>query len=218
MQVTSHRNESVGFGQEAAASAPDANDELDLAQVEEWLSAYMDGELDDVSGETGSVRLSAHLATVRGRADWDLYHLVGDVVRTPELAVTVSSGFHQRFLEALEQEAPIVAAPRRTVSRRFMTRYGFPGLAAAAAVASVTWIAQPYFGGQGMPVEFAASAQPAAAPAVVQVSSSSQATARREPPVDVSLGEYLDAHRQIAGRSAIRQVSAGSFETAAGQR
>lgn len=216
MQVTSHRNESAGLGQDAPASVPDADSGLDLAQVEEWLSAYMDGELDDASGGVGAARLPAHLATVRGRADWDLYHLVGDVVRTPELAVSVSTGFHQRFLAALEQEAPIVAAPRRKVSRHFMTRYGFPGLAAAAAVASVTWIAQPYFGGQGMPVEFSASTQQATAPAVVQASS--QAAVRREQPVDVSLSEYLDAHRQIAGRSAIRQVSAGSFETAAAQR
>jgi len=215
MQVTSHRNESVGFGQETAASAQDELDGLNQARVEEWLSAYMDGELADEADEAGAA-VSAYLATGGGRADWDLYHLVGDVVRTPELALPVSSGFHQRFLEALEHEAPIVAAPRRTISRRFMTRYGFPGLAAAAAVASVTWIAQPYFGGQGAPVEFSASAQPAAAPAVVQVAAP---TARRaEPPVDVSLGEYLEAHRQIAGRSAIRQVSATSFEPAAGQR
>lgn len=215
MQVTSHRNESVGFGQEAAASAQDELDGLHRARVEEWLSAYMDDELADGADEAEAA-VFAYLATGTGRADWDLYHLVGDVVRTPELALPVSSGFHQRFLEALEHETPIVAAPRRTISRRFMTRYGFPGLAAAAAVASVTWIAQPYFGGQGAPVEFSASAQPAAAPAIVQVAAPS--ARRAEPSVDVSLGEYLEAHRQIAGRSAIRQVSATSFEPAAGQR
>jgi len=215
MQVTSHRNESAGSGQETGASAQDDLDGLNQARVEEWLSAYMDGELADEADEAGAA-VSAYLATGSGRADWDLYHLIGDVVRTPELALPVSSGFHQRFLEALEHEAPIVAAPRRAISSRFMTRYGFPGLAAAAAVASVTWIAQPYFGGQGAPVEFSASAQPAAASAVVQVAAP---TARRaEPPVDVSLGEYLEAHRQIAGRSAIRQVSATSFEPAAGHR
>lgn len=216
MQVTSHRNESVGFGREAAASAQDDLDGLNQARVEEWLSAYMDGELADEADEAEAA-VSAYLATGAGRADWDLYHLVGDVVRTPELALPVSSGFHRRFLEALEHEAPIVAAPRRTISHRFMTRYGFPGLAAAAAVASVTWIAQPYFGGQGAPVEFSASAQPAATPAVVQVAAPAAAR-RAEPAVDVSLGEYLEAHRQIAGRSAIRQVSATSFESAAGQR
>ncbi len=216
MQVTSHRNESAGFGQEAAASAQDDLDGLKQARLEEWLSAYMDGELADEADDAAAA-VSGYLETGGGRADWDLYHLVGDVVRTPELALSVSSGFHQRFLDALEHEAPIVAAPRRTISRRFMTRYGFPGLAAAAAVASVTWIAQPYFGGQGVPVEFSASAQPAAAPAVVQVAAPAGAR-RAEPPVDVSLGEYLEAHRQIAGRSAIRQVSATSFEPAAGQR
>ncbi|OVZ63045.1 hypothetical protein CDO44_03770 [Pigmentiphaga sp. NML080357] len=219
MQVTSHRSESVGSGQAAAASALDVQDGLQQAQVEEWLSAYMDGELDAADGAlaAGSARLSAHLASAEGQADWDLYHLIGDVVRTPELALPVSAGFHQRFLEALEQEASIVAAPRRPASRRFMTRYGFPGLAAAAAVASVTWIAQPYFGGQGVPVEFSASAQPAAAPAIVPVSAPARAR-RADQQVDVSLGEYLDAHRQIAGRSAIRQVSATSVESPAGQR
>ncbi len=221
MQVTSHhRNESVGSGHETAVPGDDIRDGLDRAGVEEWLSAYIDGELADgeaVAPGPGLNRLAAYLDTEEGQADWDLYHLIGDVVRTPELALSVSAGFHQRFVEALDQEPSIVAAPRRPASRRFMARYGFPGLAAAAAVASVTWVAQPYFGGQGAPVEFSAAVQPAARPAIVQATAVAR-TAPATQQVDVSLGEYLDAHRQISGRSAIRQVSATTFESPAGQR
>lgn len=217
MQATSHRSESVGSV--SATAAPGVQDGLQQAQVEEWLSAYMDGELDvsdSAAFAAGSARLSEHLASAKGQSDWDLYHLIGDVVRTPDLALPVSAQFHRRLAEALEREPAIVAAPKRT-SRRFMVRYGFPGLAAAAAVASVTWIAQPYFGGQGVPVEFSASTQPVAAPAVVPVAA--QARPRSvDPQVDVVLGEYLDAHRQIAGRGAIRQVSATTVDSTVGQR
>lgn len=220
MQVTSHRSVPVDSGQVTAASELDVHEGLQQAQLEEWLSAYMDGELDasDDAFAAGSARLSSHLASEKGQADWDLYHFIGDVVRTPELALPVSAGFHRRFVEALEQEPSIVAAPRRSVSRRFMTRYGFPGLAAAAAVASVTWVAQPYFGGQGAPVEFSASTQPVASPSIVPVAAQARTPRGADPQADVVLGEYLDAHRQIAGRSAIRQVSATSVDSPAGQR
>ncbi|WP_425466745.1 sigma-E factor negative regulatory protein [Pigmentiphaga humi] len=203
--MTSHRNES------AVSGVPEGQDGLAQAEAGEWLSAYLDGELDEPPP-----RFSAYLASADGKAHWDLYHLVGDVLRTPELAAPVSADFHQRLLRALEQEAPIVAAPRRASTRRFMVRYGFPGLAAAAAVASVTWIAQPYFGTPGGSFELA-SAQPEQ-PAVVQVAAPAPRARKAEPQVDVALGEYLDAHRQVAGRSAIRQVSVSSLEASAGQR
>lgn len=215
MQVTSHRNESAGFSQEAAASAQDDLDGLKQARLEEWLSAYMDGELADEADDAAAA-VSGYLETGGGRADWDLYHLVGDVVRTPELALSVSSGFHQRFLDALEHEAPIVAAPdgpsraaswHATVSpawprrRRRLGDLDRPALFRRAGRAGRVFRQCPASRGAGRrPGCRAGGAR------------------RAEPPVDVSLGEYLEAHRQIAGRSAIRQVSATSFEPAAGQR
>lgn len=203
---------------------PVSSDSSALADLDpsspEWLSAYLDGEADlDVDGLPGS------LSSIDGLARWDAYHLIGDVLRTPDLAQPVSAGFHARFLDALEQEAPIIAAPRRAPPRRFITRYGLPGLAAAAAVASVTWMAQPYFGSQptapGM-AEFTASSFIPGQGMVSQVSSPANPVrpgdALSMPAGDLSLAEYLDAHRQVSGKSAVRDVSTTSFETEAGPR
>jgi sigma-E factor negative regulatory protein RseA len=187
----------------------------------EWLSSFMDAEAAD-EGD----RLPDFLTSSEGLARWDAYHLIGDVLRTPDLAHPVSAGFHARFLAALEQETPIIAAPRRNPQRRFMTRYGLPGLAAAAAVASVTWMAQPYFGSQpGLGNDFSAT-MAFAGPRDGQVSQVSAPVAPAAAPVltndntpaDMSLAEYLDAHRQISGRSPMRQVSNTSYESEAGQR
>ena len=57
----------------------------DLTQ-DEQLSALMDGELDDVS-----LAEALSFATDKGQATWELYHLVGDVLRSPELAAPATS-------------------------------------------------------------------------------------------------------------------------------
>ncbi|GGX00604.1 membrane protein [Pigmentiphaga litoralis] len=194
----------------------------------EWLSAYIDAE-----AQLDADSLPASLATADGLARWDAYHLIGDVLRTPDLAQPVSAGFHARFLDALEQEAPIIAAPRRAPQRRFMTRYGLPGLAAAAAVASVTWMAQPYFGsqptapgtaeftassfipGQGMVSQVSSPVAPSTSPSNGSLLPADAASAASG---DLSLADYLDAHRQVSGKSAIREVSTTSYDTEAGQR
>ncbi|MEI2417276.1 sigma-E factor negative regulatory protein [Orrella sp. JC864] len=142
----------------------------------ETLSAFMDGE----SQDTWPVDLD----TATGRQTWNTYHLIGDVLRSPELAITTSERFRVRLSRAIEDEMPIVAAPRRNLP----VRLGLSGLAVAAAVASVVWVAQPYF------------TQPET-PAGVQ-------TLAEATPADMpGLGDYLEAHRQVAGPSAVRQVS-----------
>lgn len=141
----------------------------------ETLSAYMDGESPDA--------WPVDLDTANGRQTWDTYHLIGDVLRNPELAATPSAAFRARISRAIEDELPIVAAPRRMKPMRL----GLSGLAVAAAVASVVWVAQPYFG-QGD------------APVAVQT----LAEANADTP---GLGDYLEAHRQVAGPNSVRQVS-----------
>jgi sigma-E factor negative regulatory protein RseA len=158
----------------------------------EWLSAFIDGE-------TGDEDFSDALARSGARADWDVYHLIGDVMRSPGLAQPLHAGFSAKVAAAIAAEPAIVAAPRRAGVRRrkFVTRYGLPGLAAAAAVASVTWMAQPYFapGGLGRPgATMASNVGPVD-------------TGRL--PAGVQLADYLDAHRQYSGLSSVRQVSVG---------
>ncbi|CFU42563.1 sigma-E factor negative regulatory protein [Bordetella pertussis] len=74
---------------------------------------------------------------------------------------------------------------------------GLSGLAVAAAVATVAWVAHPYLTGAPTgETRVLADATPASAGD------------------DAGLRDYLEAHRQVAGPSAVRQVS---FDAGAGR-
>lgn len=146
--------------------------------LEESVSAWMDGESSDFN--------FSDLSAEQGRKSWDTYHLIGDTLRNADLAVSPSAGFHARLSRALDAELPIVAPQRR----RSPLRTGLSSLAVAAAVATVAWVAQPYImgGTTSRPVETRTLADASV----------------NEPPV---LRDYLEAHRQMAGPNAVRQVS-----------
>lgn len=156
------------------------------ASWEESVSAWMDGE------ETDDILPG--LLTREGRQTWDTYHLIGDALRNSDLALTPSAAFQARLSRALDAELPIVAAPRR----RSPLRMGLSGLAVAAAVATVAWVAQPYLTGGSTGTETRVLAD-----------------ASLGGGADTSvLSDYLEAHRQMAGPSAVRQVS---FDVGAGR-
>lgn len=75
------------------------------------LSALMDGELDasQVAAACASWRSEA-----RHRSDWHLYHLIGDTLRSEDLAASPAQGdqFMRRLRERLDRE-PVVLAPTR---------------------------------------------------------------------------------------------------------
>lgn len=144
------------------------------------VSSWVDGEADIRAEE---------LDTPYGRQLWDTYHLIGDVMRSPDLAIRPSERFYVRVSAAIEAEPPIVA-PSPLV-RRHLVRNGLSGLAVAAAVASVVWMARPFF--------FAPDAPPAAAPVVAQADEPEAA--------DPGLADYMAAHQSMAGAGAVRQVS-----------
>lgn len=160
--------------------------EIAESSWEESVSAWMDGEDSD--------DILPGLLSKEGRQTWDTYHLIGDSLRNADLALTPSAAFQARLARALDAELPIVAAPRR----RSPLRYGLSGLAVAAAVATVAWVAQPYLTGT-----------PATEVRVLADASGTPASAD-----DAGLRDYLEAHRQMAGPSAVRQVS---FDVGAGR-
>ncbi|MBB5216774.1 sigma-E factor negative regulatory protein [Parapusillimonas granuli] len=149
----------------------------DQPSWEASVSSWIDGE-DDIRPE--------ELDTPYGRQVWDTYHLIGDVLRTQDLAIKPSDFFYARVSKAIDAEPPIVAP--RNLRRGGTLRIGLSGLAVAAAVATVVWVALPYVAGE----------QSAPAPAT-------QLMANAEEPS--GLGDYLDAHREIAGVNPIRQAS-----------
>jgi sigma-E factor negative regulatory protein RseA len=168
-----------------AASAEDED-----TSWEQSVSAWMDGE--------GAEEWLDGLSVAEGKETWDTYHLIGDVLRNPELSIDPSKVFRARLANALANELPIVASPRRR-SLRPAWRFGLSGFAVAAAVATVTWVAQPYLAGN--------SDAPTAETRVIADASSVVGE-------DPSLSDYLEAHRQLAGPTAVRQVS---FDVGAGR-
>ena len=146
------------------------------------VSAWVDGQED--------LRVD-ELNTPHARQVWDTYHLIGDVMRSDDLAIQPSARFLARVSVALDAEPPIVAPA--SVRRRHLWRVSLSGVAVAAAVASVVWVALPaFFGGAG-----ASGSQPVLA----QVDESAQQ------PVDPALADYMAAHQAMAGAGPVRQVS-----------
>ena len=144
------------------------------------VSAWVDGE---------SEMRAEELDTPYGRQLWDTYHLIGDVMRSPDLAIRPSDRFYARVSAAIDAE-PAIVAPSPLV-RRHLVRNGLSGLAVAAAVASVVWMARPFF--------FGADSVPAVAPVVAQ--------AEEPDAADPGLSDYMAAHQSMAGAGAVRQVS-----------
>lgn len=107
----------------------------------EGISALMDNELDDAQRDA----MLNSLQDVQERTAWDLYHQIGDCLRSDEMAVQLSPGFAARLAERLEAEPAILApaalkpaAPAAASGARRTPRYWLgAGMAAVAALAFV---------------------------------------------------------------------------------
>jgi sigma-E factor negative regulatory protein RseA len=111
---------------------------------QEEISALADGELD-------APQLDALLAALRRpdqHATWDIYHQIGDALRSDDLGIALSPDFSARMAARLAAEPPLLA-PSKTVQTKparqwSLKRFMVPGMAAVAgAVASVAFIAAP---------------------------------------------------------------------------
>lgn len=108
--------------------------------LNEKLSAWVDGELDEAEAEQVMLKL---LRQPESRRACEVAILTGDVLRQEPL---VSSGFNARLMAALEQE-PVVFAPAAIPARTRPAKKGeaapprWAALAASAAgVALVGWM------------------------------------------------------------------------------
>jgi len=203
----------------------------DDAAARERLSAMADGELDDSAG-VGHACAAWH-AEASHRATWHAYHLIGDVMRSDDLAS--DAGRDAAFLGALRARLaaepvvlapePLRVAPQAAVpSRRSTGSWRVPAAVAAGfvAVAGVLLVMQGTGSGSGAPSTPALAQAQTQVPAVVAQAvanagavSSSEAAA--EPAMqlvngqlirDVQLDRYLSAHKQFAGSSALGVPSA----------
>ncbi len=168
------------------AGKPTSEDQ-DIQSWEATVSAWMDGE-DEIRPED--------LDSPYGRQIWDIYHLVGDVLRSDDLALKPSDLFYARLSKAIDEEPPLAAS--RTLKRYVNWRMGLSGLAVAAAVSSIVWVSLPYLTGP--------ESIPTVAPQVVVAVAD-----------DAGVWDYLEAHSQIAGSGALPVTRPVSFETGGGR-
>lgn len=161
----------------------------------ESLSAVIDGE----SSFDG-----LDLADIEIRQRWSLYHLIGDALREPSAVDGVSAEFAARMSAALAREPihgqaaePVSSArPNKMVSGWRKAVLAWPGMAVAAAVVSVVWVAQPLFGVEQQTERVLSVAQTESPSVSASVSQAA-----------LPASDYVSAHRQMAGPVAVRQVA-----------
>lgn len=202
--------------------------QIDVQLKNEEISALMDGHL---RGAEFTAALSG-LADTRARECWHVYHLVGDVLRSSDLAACGHDrAFVERLSARLAQEArPSAVAvtsaqPPLHLGRPAANDHVFrwklvSGVASFAAVAAIGWGVLGGIGPRtpsGAQLAQQGTAPGATAMTLVAAPSSSATgatvmTAEREPaPVmlrDARLDELLAAHRQAMGASALGNTSA----------
>jgi sigma-E factor negative regulatory protein RseA len=172
----------------------------------EMISAFADSEFTDAEIAT----VMAALRRPGGKQDWELYHQVGDVLRSNDMAFNMSPRFYARMSAALERE-PVIVAPSPQTSNEVVQRQGnrwaIPGMAAAAAaVAAVAFVATPQLmlavKGASQPkatissgAALASAAASSVAPAVVKtVATQGRGVVLRDERID----DYLLAHQQFS--------------------
>lgn len=182
-------------GQAALSEGPVSEQWTGLDSEYGQVAALADGAVDRREAQMILDRL---IRSETMRSTWNEIHLIGDCLRSDDLAHNDDgAGFLRRFSEHLEKEPPIIA-PRplnRGLHRKWL-RYGLPGVSVAAAVAMVTWMILPQINPAG-PVVVAA--KPAAPTLAAQAGVSGPGVASQPAAVDMAkLNEYLAAHRQLS--------------------
>ncbi|MBB3211490.1 sigma-E factor negative regulatory protein RseA [Herbaspirillum sp. Sphag1AN] len=125
----------------------------------EQISAFADGELTEAHFEFAL----AALRQPEALGTWELYHQIGDTLRSEEMAFSLSDDFSAKMSARLAAE-PLILAPLSAqgiadiavgpavvngaglpsaIHRQFMRRFAVPGVAVAAAVAAIVFVAAP---------------------------------------------------------------------------
>ncbi|CAB3753447.1 sigma-E factor negative regulatory protein [Paraburkholderia humisilvae] len=172
----------------------------------ERLSALIDGEW---SGDEPAALIAA--LDRNDRAAWSDYHLIGDALRSDDLALSAvaSRAFMSGFAARFESEAHIVAPSWSSVLRGRRHAFGrrlLPAFAVAAAAATLTWIVVPQLQGVNTGVQGVSQvASVSSGDTLQRVAMASMPVATAQPAVqdaniirDASLDQYLEAHQQFA--------------------
>lgn len=158
----------------------------------ERISAFADGECGDVEADIA-------LAALHGegeKVNWEIYHQIGDVLRSDDMAVRISPDFAARMAARLEAE-PIHMMPKsdrllalgaNVQANKGFKRWALPGMAAAAAAAAIAFVTTP----QLMVAMKGAPVHEPAAPVVA--ASATEGVVLRDERID----DYLLAHQRFS--------------------
>ena len=189
---------------------------LSNTDVGESMSALADGEL---RGEAFAQTMAAFEQDPALLASWHDYHLIGDVLRSPDLRVTsTASPFLTRLQSRLAQEAvqpaaptevslPMPVASQAAANDSVFQWKMLAGMASMAAVAMMVWTLAVPTSSTGQQL----AQSPASTDSVLVASP--QGTIVR----DARLEALLAAHKQVGGNSALQMPSGflrnATFET-----
>ncbi len=175
----------------------------------ERLSALADGE----SMNDGAALSFDEMADEGVRAEWDAYHVIGEVLRCGDLgALGARPAFVERLSARLAAEAVVVTAaepmavqPARIVTRAAANEPVFrwkmvAGFASLAAVVAISW---NVVGGVGNTSGAQMASSPRAGAASVQLAKAETQVMIRNPRLD----ELLAAHKQAGGATALQMPS-----------
>jgi sigma-E factor negative regulatory protein RseA len=172
---------------------------------QERISELVDGEL-----PSGHLPVAfASLNSEDGRSTWDIYHQIGDVLRSDDMAISLSPNFAASFAARLEAEptilTPVVGQAEQMGQSsiasngiaRVYKRFSIQGFAVAATVAVFAFISAPQ-----LMMAIKGEQQNSHVPnAMVATSSTSiisnaqqEGTVLRDPQID----QYLLAHQRFS--------------------
>ncbi len=186
---------------------------MDKMNTAEMISALADGQL---QGEAFARGVEAAAGDEAARETWHTYHLIGDVLRSGDcVAGSGTSAFLARLQMRLQEEQPVAPAvpgqaeivenfqhaqAANDTSFRWKVVAGFASL---AAVAAVGWTVIGAVNGKPE------QAQLAAVPPGTVLAETQRGVMIR----DARLDEFMAAHRQLGGASAL-QMPAGFVRNA----
>jgi sigma-E factor negative regulatory protein RseA len=168
-----------------------------------------------VDGELASSYLPVTFATLNneeGQSTWDIYHQIGDVLRSNDMAISLSPNFAASFAARLDAE-PTILAPgvgqdqTQTASHKtsiasnsashLYKRFSMQGMAVAATVAVFAFISAPQLmvAIKGTAQNGQASTSMTATNSMPTLANAQQdGTVLRDPQID----QYLLAHQRFA--------------------
>ena len=167
----------------------------------ERISVLLDGEMDRTEAAAAIAALCADPAL---RRHWHELHRVGDALRSEEVASSDAEGFCARVAAAIAAE-PTVLAPRARPASSGL-RLWMPGVAVAASVAAIAFIAVPLMRAPDM-TPVVKNSVPAAVSTIDVAAQKQLPTIANARGLSPSFNPYLAAHRELIGPSVVPRAT-----------